>query len=120
MILALIGLNVVVSPLGFRALQEADGKRASAFLFVPYQVARGENGLGMLLAHFAHGGFLHLLFNMYALYSFGAPVLPRSARPSSSPSTSPPGSAPIWSSSRSTRATRATDAWGPVAACSAS
>jgi len=75
MILALIGLNVAVSLLGFRALQEAGGKRASAFLFVPYQVARGENGLGMLLAHFAHGGFLHLLFNMYALYSFGAPVL---------------------------------------------
>ena len=47
MILALIGVNVVVSLLGFRALQEADGKRATAFLFVPYQVARGENGLGM-------------------------------------------------------------------------
>src|SRR5262245_34012586 len=29
----------------------------------------------MLLAHFAHGGFLHLLFNMYALYSFGDSVL---------------------------------------------
>jgi membrane associated rhomboid family serine protease len=75
MILALIGLNVVVSLLGFRALQEDGGKRASAFLFVPYQVSRGENGLGMLLAHFAHGGFLHLLFNMYALYAFGASVL---------------------------------------------
>jgi membrane associated rhomboid family serine protease len=74
-ILALIGLNVVVSLLGFRALQEDGGKRASAFLFVPYQVSRGENGLGMLLAHFAHGGFLHLLFNMYALYAFGASVL---------------------------------------------
>jgi membrane associated rhomboid family serine protease len=74
MILALIGLNVVVSLLGFRALQDG-GKRASAFLFVPYQVASGENGLGMLLAHFAHGGFFHLLFNMYALYSFGAAVL---------------------------------------------
>lgn len=75
MILALIGLNVVVSLLGFRALQEEGGARASRFLFVPHQVAQGENGLGMLLAHFAHGGFFHLLFNMYALYSFGAPVL---------------------------------------------
>ena len=75
MILALIVVNVVVSLFGFRALQEEGGKRASAFLFVPHQVARGENGLGMLLAHFAHGGFLHLLFNMYALYSFGDAVL---------------------------------------------
>jgi membrane associated rhomboid family serine protease len=73
-ILALIAVNVVVSLVGFRALQE-DERRASSFLFVPYQVARGENGLGMLLAHFAHGGFFHLLFNMYALYSFGDAVL---------------------------------------------
>jgi len=74
-ILALIVVNVVISLIGFRALQEEGGKRALSFLFVPNQVARGENGLGMLLAHFAHGGFLHLLFNMYALYSFGDPVL---------------------------------------------
>jgi membrane associated rhomboid family serine protease len=74
MILALIALNVVVSLLGFRALQEGES-RASTFLYIPHQVARGENGLGMLLAHFAHGGVVHLLFNMFALYSFGDPVL---------------------------------------------
>jgi len=75
MILALIGLNVVVSLLGFRALQEEGGARASRFLFVPHQVAQGDNGLGMLLAHFAHLNFLHLAFNMFALYSFSATVL---------------------------------------------
>jgi membrane associated rhomboid family serine protease len=72
---ALIVLNVVVSLLGFRALREEEGRAAEAFLFIPAQVARGENGLGMLLAHFAHGGALHLAFNMIALYSFGDAVL---------------------------------------------
>lgn len=57
----IIGVNVVVSLLGFRVFRsdaEAGG-RAEAFLFIPYRVAQGENGLGMLLAHFAHGGRLH-------------------------------------------------------------
>ncbi|HEY2992598.1 MAG TPA: rhomboid family intramembrane serine protease [Methylomirabilota bacterium] len=77
-LLALIGINVLVSLLGFRALnpeRPQDTRRAESFLFIPWQVARGENGLGMLLAHFAHAGFGHLLFNMIALYSFGGPVL---------------------------------------------
>lgn len=75
MLLALVALNVVVSLLGFRALRAEDSRRAEAFLFVPAQVARGENGLGMLAAHFAHGGVVHLAFNMLALYSFGDGVL---------------------------------------------
>jgi membrane associated rhomboid family serine protease len=74
-LLALVALNVVVSLLGFRALRAEDSRRAEAFLFVPAQVARGENGLGMLAAHFAHGGVVHLAFNMLALYSFGDGVL---------------------------------------------
>jgi len=74
-LLVLIAINVVVSLAGFRALTPDDPRRAESFLFIPNQVARGENGLGMLLAHFAHGGFGHLLFNMFALYSFGVPVL---------------------------------------------
>jgi len=77
-LLALIGINVLVSLAGFRALtpeRPQDTRRAESFLFIPWQVARGENGLGMLLAHFAHAGFGHLLFNMIALYSFGGPVL---------------------------------------------
>ena len=74
-LLALIVLNVGVSLLGFRALRPPTGKDAEAFLFVPAQVARGENGLGMLLAHFSHGGVAHLAFNMLALYSFAGGVL---------------------------------------------
>ena len=73
-LLAIIAINVVVSLAGFRALND-EPRRAESFLFIPSQVARGENGVGMLLAHFAHGGFGHLLFNMLALYSFGVPVL---------------------------------------------
>jgi membrane associated rhomboid family serine protease len=75
MILALIAVNVVVSLFGFRAFQVPGDPRANDFVFVPYQVARSENGLGMLLAHFSHGGLGHLAFNMLALYSFGGPVL---------------------------------------------
>lgn len=73
-VIAIIVVNVAVSLFGFRALREPGG-RAEAFVFVPSQVARGENGLGMLLAHFSHGGWLHLGFNMLALYSFAPTVL---------------------------------------------
>jgi membrane associated rhomboid family serine protease len=74
-LVAVILVNVAVSLAGFRALGQEDARRAEAFLFVPYQVARGENGLGMLLAHFSHGGVAHLAFNMVTLYSFGDNVL---------------------------------------------
>jgi membrane associated rhomboid family serine protease len=63
-----IAVNVVVSLFGFRAHSEK-------FLFIPHQVARGENRVGMLLAHFAHAGPAHLAFNMLALYSFAGTVL---------------------------------------------
>jgi membrane associated rhomboid family serine protease len=56
-------------------MREQGGRAAEPFLFIPYQVARGDNGLGMLLAHFSHGGVVHLVFNMLALYSFGDGVL---------------------------------------------
>jgi membrane associated rhomboid family serine protease len=74
-LVAIIAVNVAVSLVGFRALGQGDERRAEAFLFIPSRVARGENGLGMLLAHFAHGSVLHLAFNMLALYSFGDNVL---------------------------------------------
>ena len=48
-LLALIGINVLVSLAGFRALtpeRPQDTRRAESFLFIPWQVARGENGLG--------------------------------------------------------------------------
>jgi len=74
-LVALIVLNVIVSILAFRAFQEPDSARARGYLFIPHEVARGENGAGMLLAHFAHGSLAHLAFNMIALYSFAGTVL---------------------------------------------
>jgi membrane associated rhomboid family serine protease len=74
-LLAIVLVNVAVSLLGFRALRPGSGKAAEAFLFIPSQVARGENLSGMLAAHFSHGSLVHLAFNMLALYSFGDGVL---------------------------------------------
>lgn len=72
-VLAIIAVNVIVSLVGFKRFQAQAGEEA--FLFIPHRVAQGQNGLGMLLAHFAHAGFLHLAFNMFALYSFAGTVL---------------------------------------------
>lgn len=74
-LLAIVAVNVAVSLVALRALGGQGPWRPETFLFIPYQVARGENGLGLLLAHFAHGGLLHLGFNMLALYTFAGPVL---------------------------------------------
>jgi membrane associated rhomboid family serine protease len=75
LLVVIVAVNVAVSLLGFRAFRQGGGKAAEAFLFIPHQVARGANGIGMLAAHFAHGGVVHLAFNMLALYSFGEEVL---------------------------------------------
>src|SRR5262249_14829274 len=74
-LIAVIAVNVAVSMAGFRALG-GEGGRAEHFLFIPSQVARGENGLGMLLSHFSHAGLMHLLLNMFTLYSLAGPVIP--------------------------------------------
>lgn len=74
-VLVIIAINVVVSLLAFRAFRNEGGHGAEHFVFVPHQVARGNNGIGMLVAHFAHGSVLHLAFNMLALYSFAGTVL---------------------------------------------
>jgi membrane associated rhomboid family serine protease len=74
-LLVVVALNIVVSLFGFRALRQPTSRAAEAFLFIPAQLARGENGLGMLLAHFSHGSVTHLAFNMIALYSFGDSAL---------------------------------------------
>src|SRR5262249_27519378 len=73
-LIALIAVNVAMSIAGFRALGGGGG-RAEHFQFIPNQVARGENGLGMLLAHFSHAGLMHLLLNMFTLFSFAGPVI---------------------------------------------
>jgi len=73
-VVAVILVNVAVSLLAFRALRTG-GPDAEKFLFVPHQVARGRNRLGLLLAHFAHAGAFHLVFNMLALFSFADVVV---------------------------------------------
>ena len=72
-VVAIIAVNVVVSVIALRRFEAQD--RVETFLFIPHRVAEGENGQGMLLAHFAHGSWLHLAFNMFALYSFAGSVL---------------------------------------------
>lgn len=75
MLLVIMAVNVAVSLLAFRTFRREDGRGAEHFVFVPHKVARGDNGIGMLLSHFAHGSVLHLAFNMLALYSFSGTVL---------------------------------------------
>jgi len=65
----LIGINVLVSLIGFSRMNRVAGD--SMFFFSPSEVSAGRNYQGMLLSHFAHADGTHLLFNMLTLYSFG-------------------------------------------------
>jgi len=67
----LIGINVLVSLIGFSRMNRGGEKM---FVFSPSEVFAGRNYLGMLLSHFAHADGAHLLFNMLTLYSFGPVV----------------------------------------------
>ena len=68
----LIGINVLVSLIGFSRMNSGAGERM--FVFSPSEVFAGRNYLGMFLSHFAHADGTHLLFNMMTLYSFGPVV----------------------------------------------
>jgi membrane associated rhomboid family serine protease len=68
----LIGINILVSLIGFSRMNSVAGD--SMFFFSPSEVAAGRNYEGMLLSHFAHADGSHLLFNMLTLYSFGPVV----------------------------------------------
>jgi membrane associated rhomboid family serine protease len=68
----LIGINVLVSLIGFSRMNSVTGD--SMFFFSPSEVSAGRNYPGMLLSHFAHADSGHLLFNMLTLYSFGPVV----------------------------------------------
>ena len=72
MTFALIAVNLVISLVAFSAFRSR--QRPERFLFIPAQVARGENLSGMLLSQFSHADLAHLVFNMLALYFF-APVV---------------------------------------------
>ena len=68
----LIGINVLVSLIGFSRMNSMAGD--STFFFSPSEVSAGRNYGGMLLSHFAHADGGHLLFNMLTLYFFGPVV----------------------------------------------
>src|SRR5262245_61687527 len=68
----LIGINVLVSLIGFSRMNTAQG--SSSFFFSPSEVSAGRNYRGMVLSHFAHADSTHLLFNMLTLYFFGPVV----------------------------------------------
>jgi len=68
----LIGINVLVSLIGFSRISSGAGY--SMFFFSPSEVSSGRNYRGMLLSHFAHADGTHLLFNMMTLYFFGPVV----------------------------------------------
>ena len=68
----LIGINVLVSLIGFSRISSGAGD--SMFFFSPSEVSSGRNYQGMLLSHFAHADGTHLLFNMMTLYFFGPVV----------------------------------------------
>jgi len=70
--IGLLGLNLVISLFAFAAF--ARRYNADRFLFVPFQVARGENLTGMVLSQFSHADLGHFLFNMMTLYFFGPVV----------------------------------------------
>ena len=66
----LIGINVLVSLIGFSRMNSGAGGRM--FFFSPSEVSAGRNYQGMLLSHFAHADGTHLLFNMVTLWMFGS------------------------------------------------
>jgi membrane associated rhomboid family serine protease len=67
----LIVVNVVISLIAFSAFRQG---RQEGFLYIPAQVAAGQNLKGMVLSHFAHADVGHLFFNMLTFYFF-APVV---------------------------------------------
>jgi membrane associated rhomboid family serine protease len=68
----LIGINLLVSLIGFSRMNRVDGGRM--FFFSPSEVSSGRNYQGMFLSHFSHADGTHLLFNMLTLYFFGPVV----------------------------------------------
>lgn len=72
---ALIALNVAISIWGFSVLNQRSGN-FKIFVFAPFEAARGRNLIGILLSHFSHADWWHLIINMLTLFFF-APVVER-------------------------------------------
>ena len=56
----LIGINVLVSLIGFSRMNSGAGERM--FVFLPSEVFAGRNYQGTPFSHFAHADGSHLLF----------------------------------------------------------
>ncbi len=69
---ALMALNVAVSLWGFKAINKGTDYRRH--LFIPNEVAKGRNLIGLVLSNFSHADLWHLIFNMLTLYFFGPVV----------------------------------------------
>ncbi len=67
--IALVVLNLLVSIKGFN-----DRLFFEKYLFQVGSITNGKEYIRMLSSGFLHGGWAHLAFNMFALYSFGALV----------------------------------------------
>ena len=67
-----MGASLVTSLYAFS--QSRGGAPDGRFVFMPYQVSRGRNVLGMVLSQFSHADAMHLIFNMITLYYFGPVV----------------------------------------------
>ncbi len=63
---SIVAINVVVSLLAF-----GNGELLNRLIFNPYQVKHRKQYYRVITHAFIHGDFLHLLFNMYVLWSFG-------------------------------------------------
>jgi membrane associated rhomboid family serine protease len=62
----ILAITVAISAYGFQ--NEDFFKR---WLFSPYVIARRKEYLRFLTSGFLHGGWMHLIFNMFTLYFFG-------------------------------------------------
>lgn len=67
--IALVVLNLLVSIKGFN-----DRLFFEKYLFQVGSITNGKEYIRMLSSGFLHGGWAHLAFNMFALYSFGGLV----------------------------------------------
>jgi membrane associated rhomboid family serine protease len=68
----IIGINLIITYIGFQNVSNEE--RIKNFLFIPHDVARGNNFIGLILSNFSHANWGHIGFNMFSYYFF-APSL---------------------------------------------